>query len=178
MTKLQTNLKYSITLADKNDIDEIIILTEKINKDLLTKGMTQWNNGYPNEEVYLIDIELKSMYKMLNEKGQIIGIGSINQNQHPNFAEANWQDKSDGFRLIYRLGIDPEYQNNGLAGEMMNFLENIALEQNATSIRLGALSTYDKVVNFYLKRNYSIQDKKGFPVSKSVYYLMEKILQG
>ena len=42
------------------------------------------------------------------------GFGSINQNQHPNFAEANWQDKSKGFRLIYRLGIDPEYQNNGL----------------------------------------------------------------
>jgi len=176
MTKLKTNLKYSIEFADKNDIDEVMILTEKINQDLLSIGMTQWNNGYPNEEVYLKDISLNSMYKMLNEQGQIIAIGSINKNQHPNFAEANWKDKSDTFRLIYRLGVDPEYQNKGLAGVMMDYLENVAIKEKATSIRLGALSTYEKVVNFYLKRNYSIQDKKGFPVSKSVYYLMEKIL--
>jgi len=179
MTKSkQINLKYSIELADKTDIDEVMILTGKINQNLLQNNMTQWNNGYPNKEVYLKDIELKSMYKMLNDKGQIIGFGSINQNQHPNFAEANWQDKSKGFRLIYRLGIDPEYQNNGLAGKMMDFLEDIAVSQNASSIRLGALSTYDKVVNFYLKRNYTIQDKKEFPVSKSVYNLMEKIIKG
>ncbi len=177
MIKLKTNLKYSIELADKSDIDEVMYLTEKINQDLLKQNMTQWDKGYPNEEVFLRDIEIKSMYKMLNDNRQIIGIGSINQNQHPKFAEADWSDKTDGFRLIYRLGIDPEFQNQGLAGKMMDFLEELAIKENVTSIRLGALSTYDKVVNFYLKRKYSIRDEKVFPVSKMSYYLMEKKLK-
>lgn len=176
MIKLETNLKYSIELADSSDIDKIMNLKEKINQDLLKQNMSQWNNGYPNEEVFLRDIDLKSMYKMLNESKQIIGIGSINQLQHPKFAEADWTDKSDGFRLIYRLGISPEYQNQGLAKKMMDYLEELAINENATSIRLGALSTYEKVVQFYLKRDYKIRDEKLFPVSKMSYYLMEKLL--
>jgi len=174
---LKTNLKYHILLADTSDIDEIMILKEKINQDLLLQGMSQWDKGYPNEEVFLRDIEIKSQYKMLNKDNQIIGIGSINQLQHPKFAEADWLDKSDDFRLIYRLGISPEYQNLGLAGKLMDFLENLAVNQNVSSIRLGALSTYKKVVNFYLKRNYAIRDEKIFPVSNMSYFLMEKLLR-
>lgn len=169
-------LKYNIELTDTSDIDEIMVLKEKINQDLLAQGMGQWNNGYPNEEVFLKDIEINSQYKMLDDNGRIIGIGSINKNQHLKFAEANWADKSDGYLLIYRLGIDPDYQNQGLAGKMMDFLEGIAKKQNASSIRLGALSSYEKVVNFYLKRDYQVRDSKIFPVSKMEYFLMEKIL--
>lgn len=174
---MKTNLKYHILLADTSDIDEIMILKEKINQDLLLQGMSQWDKGYPNEEVFLRDIEIKSQYKMLNENGELIGIGAINQLQHPKFAEADWSDKSEDFRLIYRLGISPAFQNQGLAGKMMNFLENLAIEQNVSSIRLGALSTYQKVVNFYLNRKYTIRDEKVFPVSKMSYFLMEKLLR-
>lgn len=173
---MSIKLKYNIELADTSDIDEIMLLKEKINKDLLLHGMNQWNNGYPNEEVFLRDIGLKSQYKLIDENQRIIGIGSMNQLQHPKFAEANWDDKSDGFRLIYRLGINPEYQNQGLAGKIMDFLEDLAVKENASSIRLGALSTYEKVVQFYLKRNYNIKDEKMFPVSKQIFYLMEKSL--
>ena len=170
------NLKYTIVQTDIQDIEEILILKEKINLDLLNQGMTQWNNGYPNREVFENDILLNSQYKMLNEAGHIIGIGSVNNVQHQTFAEANWTDKSNNFFLIYRLGIDPDYQNQGLAGKMMDFLEDVAISKNATSIRLGALSSYEKVVSFYLKRNYKIIESKFFPVSKMKYHLMEKLI--
>lgn len=170
------SLKYSIELSDKSDINEVMLLTDKINKDLLKNNMSQWNNGYPNEKVFLNDISINSQYKMLDENNKLIGYGSINKIQHQTFSEANWIDKSDNFRLIYRLGIDPDYQNQGLAGKMMDFLENIARNEKVSSIRLGALSSYLKVVEFYKRRNYQISDEKYFPISKMKYYLMEKSL--
>ncbi len=173
---MNERIKFSIKQSDKSDISEIMLLTARINNHLLKNNMTQWNNGYPNEEVFLSDININSQYKMLNENNKLIGFGSINKIQHLTFAEANWNDKSDNFKLIYRLGVDPDYQNQGLAGKIMDFLENIALNDKASSIRLGALSSYQKVVEFYKRRNYQISDEKYFPISKMKYYLMEKSL--
>lgn len=44
-------------LAEKSDLDKIMEIIEEAKDYLKTLGIDQWQNGYPNEEKILSDIE-------------------------------------------------------------------------------------------------------------------------
>lgn len=165
-----------IRFAVENDIDTIDKLRDNINKNLLSQGFNQWNNGYPNKDVFLEDIELGTQF-VLEDKDNLLGIIAINKTKNPNFFKANFQDATDNHRVISRLGVDPRHQGKGFAKLLMDFAENRITKNDFSSIRLGALDSYEKVVKFYLNRNYKIVGQKHFPELGHTYNLMEKILR-
>jgi ribosomal protein S18 acetylase RimI-like enzyme len=170
------NKNFIVKSADLNDINQILVLAEKINKDLLSKGFDQWNHGYPNKDTFIIDINDNTQF-VLNHKDNIVGLISINPLRNKNFFQAKFRDTSINFRIISRLAIDPDFQSLGLAGEMMKFAENKIISDGFSSIRLGALKNYTKVVEFYNRRNYKIVDEMYVERTNHTYYILEKLLR-
>ena len=170
------DLNLNIRFAKESDINKIEIIRDKINKSLLNQGFNQWDLGYPNKDVFLEDINLRTKF-LLETDDNIVGFVAINKSKNPDFFRGNFQDQSDNFRVISRLGIDPDYQSQGFAKLLMDFAENRIIENKFSSIKLGALDTYKKVVNFYRRRNYNIVGQKYFPESGHTYNIMEKLLR-
>lgn len=142
---------------------------------MLKEGFDQWNYGYPNKETFETDIYDNTMYLLVTNK-KIAGFVSINPMRNRKFFIADFEDKSENIRIVSRLSVVPEFQGKGFAGVLMEFAENKIRSEGFSSIRLGALNSYTKVVQFYKRRNYKIQGEMFVERTGHTYYLMEKIL--
>jgi len=170
----------NIKLANKGDINEIMVLIEKVNKKLLSLGFSNWNKGYPNQQIVEKDIENDEQYKLMdfNQNGHnIIGIYSLAKFHYPIFDKLKFTDKTNNYGMIHRVAVIPEYQNRGYAKLMMDNAENILRIKRYFSIRLGVISSNDKLVEFYLNRDYKIKGSENFEIDESPFYLMEKIIK-
>lgn len=164
-----------IKIAKSSDLNDIVNISKEINKQLLKEGFDQWNHGYPNKDTFALDIKESTQYTLWQDD-DLAGIISINPSRNDSFFNAQFKDKSNNFRVISRLAIRPNYQGLGLAGEMMDFAEETIKNSNYSSIRLGALKNYDKVVDFYIRRQYNICGEVYIDRTNHTYFLMEKIL--
>lgn len=160
-----------------NDLDELLSVTHLINKHLLSLGMDQWNFGYPNKSTYQKDIEEGTQY-LLEDNNNLLGFIAINPIRFTSFFNADFRDKTGNPRVISRLSVHPKYQGKGYASLMMDFAHNQIELDGFTSIRLGALKNYTKVVDFYIKRDYIIRGEITEPRTQKIFYLMEKVIEG
>ncbi|MBO5963624.1 MAG: hypothetical protein J6P97_04000 [Bacteroidales bacterium] len=63
-------------LAEKKDVDTIVEIIEGAVFRLGKAGINQWQNGYPNREVVLCDIE-KGVGRVLCEDERILVYGAV-----------------------------------------------------------------------------------------------------
>ncbi|MDC1068144.1 GNAT family N-acetyltransferase [Candidatus Kapabacteria bacterium] len=176
-TSKRQNKNFLIRKAELSDLTDIIKIAKLINEDLLSHGLDQWNHGYPNKETFTLDINESTQF-ILFQEDTLVGLVSINPLRNKNFFITDYEDKSDNFKIISRLGVHPDYQGKGLAGILMEFCENYCKSQEISSIRLGALKNYSKVVDFYLRREYKVRGEMFVERTNHTYYIMEKILRG
>ena len=55
------------------EIPEILLLTQACAHDMITRGIYQWNESYPSEDVLIKDIKKCQLYVIHNAK-KIIGV--------------------------------------------------------------------------------------------------------
>ena len=75
------------------------------------------------------------------------------------------------------LGVLPEYQQQGIAGKMVEFAETLAKQQGVEWLRLDCRSEVPGIVAFYEKRGFH---KVGEPLPEGegeTYWLMEKKIE-
>ena len=67
-----------ITLANKNQLDDIYSLTQACARDLISKGIFQWNEHYPPKEKLEEDIAKGELYCMI-DGDEVLGIVVITE---------------------------------------------------------------------------------------------------
>lgn len=132
MKKL-TNLH--IRKAIQSEIPEIWTLLQKAILRRKADGSNQWQDGYPNPEVILKDINKDSAYVLI-QGNSIIGYCAIVINDEPEYQniEGKWLTNDD-FVVFHRLAISENHLGKGLAKMMFQFIEEFAITNKINSIK-------------------------------------------
>lgn len=159
-----------------SDLEEIYCLTKRCAKDLIEKGIFQWNESYPSKEILQKDIELQQLWK-LQDNGVIIGIIVLTEIEDIEYSTVKWLTKNCKNIYVHRLAVDPNHQGKGFAKQLMDFSETYAEEHDYASVRLDTFSENKRNQRFYELRNYIKLENIFFPnQSELPFYCYEKII--
>lgn len=158
------------------DIDAILEMTKACAKHMISNGILQWNEHYPNRIVFENDVKRDELYVI--ERGDIIiGCIVISTLMDEEYLPIQWLTANDKNVYVHRLAIHPDEQGKGLAQQLMDFAELDAKNQNVVSIRLDTFSQNKRNQNFYELRGYKRLGNIYFPKqSEFPFYCYEYVL--
>ena len=142
-----------IRKANKTDLENIMKMYISCVKGMIKNGIDQWDDTYPNTEVITQDLEKQSYY-VAEIEGKIIGGINIDQNQDKTYLDIDWEDKSDSFLVVHRLGVKEECWDKNIGKDLMIFSEKLVTEKGLKSIRLDTYSGNPKAMEFYKRLGY------------------------
>lgn len=130
----------------KANLDELTPIWDILQQGIARRkkdGSNQWQNGYPNPEIIINDIE-KGAGFILTEKNTIIGYCAILINDEPEYAkiEGNWLTNDD-FVVFHRIVISENHVGKNLSKKILEFVEEFALSNYIYSIK--ADTNYDNI---------------------------------
>lgn len=159
------------TIAEIEPIWEILqdaILRRK--KD----GSNQWQDGYPNPESVINDIE-KGVGFVLTENEKIIGYCAILINDEPEYANiiGKWLTNAD-FVVFHRVAISEAHLGKGLAKIIFKHIENFARDNSIYSVKADTNFDNGAMLNLFDKTGYVYCGEVHFRGSPRKAY--EKVL--
>jgi len=110
--------------AQPKDLDELCAFYEHISRDMMRRGLTQWQWPlYPNREILREDLELGSLY-VHRVDGRINAAVGADRRQDIEYSGVNWLF---GIRPggIHRVAVAPEYAGHGLGNALFEFALHI-----------------------------------------------------
>ncbi|MBT5858898.1 MAG: GNAT family N-acetyltransferase [Flavobacteriales bacterium] len=164
-----------IRKAKISDLGNIMIMYKSCVKGMIANDIDQWDDTYPDIETINQDLEKQSYY-VVEEKGEIIGGINIDQNQDKTYLDIDWEDKSDSFLVVHRLGVKEEFWNKKIGKDLMLFTEKLVTEKGLKSIRLDTYSGNPKAMEFYRRLGYRELGSINLKPNKNEYYCFEKII--
>ena len=166
----------TIRHANKTDLGNIMLMYKSCVKGMLANDIDQWDDTYPNSEIISQDLNVGTYYVAeVNE--EIIGGINIDQKQDKTYLEIDWEDTSDSFLVVHRLGVKEEFWNKKIGKHLMLFAEKLVKEKSLKSIRLDTYSGNPKAMEFYRRLGYSKLGAIDLKPNKNEYYCFEKIIQ-
>ena len=165
-----------IRKANKTDLDNIMKMYKSCVTGMLKNGIDQWDDSYPNTEIISEDLNVGTYY-VVEMDGTIIGGVNIDKNQDDTYLALDWEDKSDSFLVVHRLGVKEEFWNKKIGKDLMLFTEKLVIEKGLKSIRLDTYSGNTKAMEFYRRIGYSELGTIDLKPDKDKYYCFEKIIK-
>ena len=151
-----------IRKAEKTDIKSLINITKSCAKSMIGKGIFQWNKHYPSQSVFINDLDRQELY-VLEVNYKIIGCIVISTFIDEEYVPVKWLTPNKNNIYIHRLAIHPNLQGKGYAQQLMTFAEQLAIENNYSSIRLDTFSQNKRNQKFYELRGYKKLEDIYFP---------------
>ena len=165
----------NIRKAKTNELNQIMGVYHSCVKGMIDLGIDQWDESYPNREVIEKDIEIGDYYVGIINDEIVSGI-KIDTKQDPTYLAIDWQDKTNNFMVVHRLCAKTSVWSKGVGKQMMEFAENLALENKHISMRLDTYTNNPKAIAFYKRIGYKQLGHINLKPDKDIYYCFEKIL--
>lgn len=155
-------MNYKFRKATTSEIPQIWDILKLAIARRKEEGTDQWQDGYPNPEVILNDIEKNAGF-VLTQGDTIIGYSAVIINDEPAYAkiEGEWLTNAD-FVVIHRIAISENYLGKGLSKKLLAFIEDFALNNNIYSIK--ADTNFDNIAML------KIFEKQGYTLCGEVYF--------
>ncbi len=165
-----------IKKASFKDIDNIIKITQACARHMEEQGIYQWNSYYPSKAVFENDFNNDELYIIERHKS-IVGCMAITPKMSSCYSNVEWLETNNNAIYVHRLAIDPKFQGNGFAQELMNFAENYAKNNKYHSVRLDTFSKNTRNQKFYELRGYKRLGEIFFPKqSEFPFYCYQLLL--
>lgn len=160
--------------ANVCDIDEISVFVDEAKSVMEKQGIFQWDEIYPLKEDFADD-ETNGQLYVGEMDGKIAVCFTLNKVQFDEYFAADWENKGDDFIVIHRLCVNPEFQGKGIGSSACHFIEEIALKNGASSIKLDAFTQNPIALSMYEKLGYKVKGYADW--RKGKFVLMEKVLK-
>jgi ribosomal protein S18 acetylase RimI-like enzyme len=98
-----------------------------------SQGNFQWDDAYPNEAVFLEDIERKHLW-VAEIDGIVAAVVALTTDPEPDYIHADW-DITQPALVVHRLAVDPIFRGAGLARALLLQAETVAIAQNLFIVR-------------------------------------------
>ena len=162
--------------AKISEIPDIFAITGRCAALMIENGIYQWNAIYPSKAAFEKDVERNELYVLEHSK-KVIGTVVISSFMDEEYEPVKWLTPNAKNMYIHRLAIDPDFQGNGFAQQLMDFAEDFAIENGFTSVRLDTFSQNKRNQKFYETRGYKRLGDIHFPnQSEHPFHCYELVL--
>jgi ribosomal protein S18 acetylase RimI-like enzyme len=123
-----------LRLATHSDLPALIVLIRRVVPLMRASGNHQWDDDYPNKEVFSRDIDRAELW-VAEIDSAIAGVAAITTEQEPEYAQADW-DASALAIVVHRLAVDPDYRSAGVGTALMLHAEVVARQRGIAFVRV------------------------------------------
>ncbi len=113
-----------IAKADISNIEDILKIINQAKEYLKSQHIDQWQDGYPNKELFLNDIKNDCLY-IVKDNGEVIGVFAL-INHEPTYdviCDGKWHN-DDNYVAIHRIAIDDSYKGKGIAKFIFDYVKD------------------------------------------------------
>lgn len=136
------------------DIPAIMELVGQAQEYFRSKGIDQWQNGYPNPDSIMNDIALEHGF-VLEKEGIIVATAMISFDGEPTYNKIDGAWLTDQpYVVVHRVAVRNDLKGQNLAGEIFDHVEQMCRERGINSFRVD---THEK--NLSMQR---LLTKRGF----------------
>lgn len=139
----------AIVQAEEKDKEEIL----RLYKTQLGREFCPWDEIYPGEKEIEFDLSRDALFVMKDEKGKIIASISIDEDEAVEKLEC-WTPELQPGKELSRLAVDPDYQNHGLAREMLQYGMQVVYSQGYKSVHFLVNRHNKKALRSYAALNF------------------------
>lgn len=135
------------------DIPSVMNIIHEAQQYFKENGIPQWQNGYPDENQILNDIQEDGSY-VLEEDNKIIGTFFLTFKEEASYKEiydGNWLN-DEPYATIHRIAISSSLKGKGIASKLFSYGESIALSKGINNIRIDT-HEYNKSMQKALNKN-------------------------
>lgn len=101
--------------ATIKDLNQIMTIISDAKKAMKEDGLFQWQDGYPNNEVVVEDINNQELY-VLKEKDKVLGICVINGDYYSQYKNTPNANES---QVIHRVAVSKDFKNKGIGKKIL-----------------------------------------------------------
>jgi len=123
-----------IRQATQKDISDLVGLVGRVVPLMRAAGNMQWDESYPNAEVFTHDIVREQLW-LAEIDGRIAGVVAITNETEPDYVQADWNNEEPAL-IVHRLAVDPALRRGGVARALMQQAEIVAKAQGISTIRV------------------------------------------
>ena len=132
-------LKFEPRRAAEEDLPAMLGILEQAVTFLRESGVDQWQDGYPNRDVYLADIAAGRgwVFECVDD-GEIAGYECVAMEPEACYPGINgkWLTEGENYAVIHRTMAAAKYRGTRLSSEMFSFAEELAAGMGRQSIRV------------------------------------------
>lgn len=152
------NLHISMCHLEKGkieDVDQILAIIESAKELLRSQNIDQWQDGYPDRDTVVSDIEAGNCYVLVYD-GKIAAIGTICLGIDPDYTaiDGTWINSSEEekYASLHRTAISNQFRGKGLSSTLILGLVKICREIGINDIRTDTHED-NKVMQYVLKKS-------------------------
>ncbi|SCU80029.1 LADA_0B04654g1_1 [Lachancea dasiensis] len=167
----------SLRLATIKDIDDILNIFKSAVALLKGQGIDQWQNGYPNKEQAVIDIQKGLSYVLIYE-GEVAAVGTITTETDPSYTaiEGSWiENDSPVYASLHRIAVSNKFRGKRLGQLMLASLVEKCRELSLNDVRVDTHTDNKAMQALVYKRGFEyrgIIPKYGGTSSRLAYQLL------
>jgi ribosomal protein S18 acetylase RimI-like enzyme len=135
------------------DVEPIMQLVKQVVPVMQASGNLQWDETYPNAEVYTHDVQQSQLW-VAEIDSNVAGVIALTSGQEPEYAQVPTWDISEPALVAHRLAVSPHMQGKGIAATLLLHAEKVALEKGIDLIRLDTNIVNRPMQNLFLKLGY------------------------
>ena len=161
--------------ATLNDIEPIMKLVAEVVPVMRASGNFQWDEAYPNIEVFTKDLELNQLW-VADVDGSIAGFSAITTDQDAEYANVGW-DINEPAIVTHRLAVSIHHRRQGIAEALLKQAEIVALKRNIYILRIDTNSSNKATRMLFPKLGYEFAGETGLGFRPNLrFYCYEKRL--
>ena len=162
----------SLRPALVDDLAAVTSLAHACIADLRARAIDQWDDIYPTRNRFSADVAAGSLYVASLPAQEVVAAFALDGQQDVEYATVPWTLLDGPVGVVHRFMVDPRYQGQGLARELMLFAEGLACELGFAILRLDAFSLNPAALRLY--RGLGYHEPGDVLLRKGVFRAFEK----
>jgi GNAT superfamily N-acetyltransferase len=155
-----------VRLATEGDVQAVVHIAQKVVPLMQGSNNFQWDDSYPTEEHFLVDLQNSHLWVVTDTADTVIGFGALTTAQPEEYAQSGC-DISKPSIVPHRMAVDPSAQRCGAAKLLFDKAEDLAREMGYQFVRVDtntcniAMQKLIQKSGFSLKGEISLDGKSG-----------------
>ena len=161
--------------AKTEDLDMIMKIIRETVKEMNENGNFQWDESYPDREVFINDIKEGTLYAVVNDNDEVTGISAANFDSFEEYDNLEWESEKSDY-VIHRLAVDNAYRNEGVAAFLIENIEKEIIKKGKCFMITNTNSKNIKAQRFFENLGYKFVGEIKVPRLKDSFFCYEKRL--
>lgn len=129
-------MKLTLRKSLPEDVPAIMEIIGQAQEYFRCHGIDQWQNGYPNADSILNDINLNHSH-VLMDGHEVIATAMISFDGEPTYTqiEGEWLSSS-AYAVVHRVAVRNDKKGQNIAGKIIELVEQMCKEKGVGGIRM------------------------------------------